>query len=454
MADGVVTGGLVVAPHGVVLADVVMSDGRIEALRGPTESSPAAAAPAAAAGEHTIDARGCFVLPGGVDPHAHLMADIAPASRAALHGGTTTALSFTSPEPGERLVDAAVRTRDELVPRAAIDIGVHASVWEPERFTEGEIEELASVGATGVKLFLAFPELGMMASDQVLYETLRACAAHQLMTLVHCENGGVIAARIAHLLARGRVETNWFTEARPPATEHEAVARTLALAKLADAPVYLVHQSCGDSLAALACARASGQRVWGEACTHHLLFTEERYRQAGAERFLVVPPLRAAGDRDMLWAAIARGQIQSIGSDHAQGRTHPVDHAPRNFNEQPYGISGVELRLPLVLSEGRRRGVPIEVLVDLLSAGPARIFGLYPRKGAIAPGADADLVVWDPRKSWRIETEDLHDELPDNPYLGLRVEGRVRYVLRGGEVVVDRGERVSAGPPARFLPTC
>src|ERR1700756_3770245 len=172
MAVTVIAGGMVVAPHGIVSADVVMSGGRIEELRGPADSRSATpATQASAAGVGTIDARGCFVLPGGVDPHAHLMADIAPARRAALHGGTTTALSFTSPEPGERLVDAVVRTRDELVPRAEIDIGVHASVWEPERVTESAIEELASVGATGVKLFLAFPELGMMASDQVLYET-------------------------------------------------------------------------------------------------------------------------------------------------------------------------------------------------------------------------------------------------------------------------------------------
>jgi dihydropyrimidinase len=453
MADAVVAGGMVVTPHGLMHADVVMSGGQIQALRGAGDSSAARATGCSpVVGERTLDARGCYVVPGGVDPHTHMMSDVARASRAALYGGTTTALSFTSPKPGECLAQAVRRTRDELVPQAEIDIGIHASVWEPERVTARDIEQLASLGAAGVKLFLAFPELGMMASDRVLYEALRACAAQQVMALVHCENGGVIAARIAHLLERGDVETHWFTEARPPATEYEAVIRTLVLAKLADAPVYLVHQSCSESLAALARARARGQRAWGEACTHHLLFTEEQYRRPGAERFLVVPPLRAAGERDALWAGIAQGQIQSIGSDHAQGRSHPVAHPPRNFNDQPYGISGAELRVPLVLSEGRRRGVPIELLVDLLSAAPARIFGLYPRKGAIAAGADADLVVWDPAESWTIEPQDLHDELPESPYLGLPVQGRVRYVLRGGELVVDRGERVPGGPPARFLP--
>ncbi len=452
MADLVVTGGIVVTPSGPSCLDVAISGGRIEALGArPTSPPPSSGAPGRRSLQRTIDARGCYVLPGGVDPHTHLMSDVGPATRAALHGGTTTALSFTSPRPGEGLADAVARTRDELVPQAEIDIALHASVWEPERIEPGAIEQLASLGAAGVKLFLAFPELGMMASDRVLYETLRSCAATRLITLVHCESGGVIAARVAELIERGCVETHWFCEARPAATEHEAVARTLAVARMADAPVYLVHQSCAGAVDELAGARAMGQLAWGEACTHHLVFAEERYRRPGAERFLVVPPLRAPSDRDRLWAAIARGEIQSIGSDHAQGRTHPVDGPPRSFAEQPYGIAGVELRVPLVLSEGQRRGVPIQRLAELLSSGPARIFGLYPRKGAITPGADADLVVWDPAEEWIVEPGHLHDGLPDSPYLGLPVHGRVRQVVRAGELVVDRGRRVAEGPPPRFL---
>jgi len=458
MAEIVVTGGSVVTSDGLVQADVVISGRRIEGLRGAgLPSARAASAPAASAhpvrrhGSRAIDARGCYVLPGGVDPHTHLMPDIGAATRAALHGGTTTALSFTSPRPGESLRDAVRRTRDELVPKAEIDVALHASVWEPEQLRRDDIEAVAELGATGVKLFLAFPELRMMASDRVLYETLRDCAAARIVTLVHCENGGVIEARIAALRKRGFVETHWFSEARPACTEHEAVVRTLAIANMVGAPVYLVHQSATASLQALTGAKTSGQLAWGEACTHHLMFTDERYRQADAERFLVVPPLRGAQERDRLWAAIAQGQIEAIGSDHAQGRTRPVDHAPRNFTEQPYGISGIEVRVPLVLSEGHRRGVPIQRLAELLATGPARIFGLYPRKGTIAAGSDADLVVWDPAESWTIREADLHDELTDSPYLGLPVQGRVRSVIRGGELVVDRDRRVAAGPPPRFL---
>lgn len=443
MAAVVVAGGAVVTPDGVVVGDLVLSGGRVEGVAALGQGPELDA--------EIVDARGCYVLPGGVDPHSHLMSDIATASRSALFGGTTTALSFTNPEPGEGLDEAVRRTRDELVPRAEIDVALHASVWEPERVHGEELERLAALGATGVKLFLAFPELGMMASDRVLYETLRGCAAHGLATLVHCENGGVIAARIAELLAGGHHETRWFAAARPAVTESEAVVRTLTLAGLADAPVYLVHQSCRESLEAVRRARSGGRRAWAEACTHHLLFAEDRYEQPEAERFLVVPPLRAAADRDALWAAIAAGEIDAIGSDHAQGRSRPVPGEPRNFTEQPYGIAGIELRLPLVLSEGARRGVPVERLSALLSAGPARIFGLYPRKGALVAGADADVVVWDPAEDWTVAPEDLHDELPGSPYLGLPVRGRVRHVLRHGEPVIERGERVAPGPPPEFV---
>jgi dihydropyrimidinase len=182
-----------------------------------------------------------------------------------------------------------------------------------------------------------------------------------------------------------------------------------------------------------------------------LVLTDERYEQPDAERYLVVPPLRAAQHRDALWGAIAQNEIASIGSDHAQGPYRPIQH-PRNFAERPYGFAGIEVRLPLLLSEGLRRGLPIELLVDRLSSGPARVFGLYPRKGAIAAGSDGDIVVWDPSERWTIQPNALHDGLADSPYRGLEVQGRVRYVLRHGEVVIDRGEQVAAGPPARYTP--
>jgi dihydropyrimidinase len=271
--------------------------------------------------------------------------------------------------------------------------------------------------------------------------------------LVQCENGGVVQALVAEALAAGRREPRWFAATHPVAVEAEAVARTLAIAALARAPVYLVHLSCRAALARVRTAQGEGQPVRAEACTHHLVLGAERYESADAARYLVVPPLRDAAESDAIWQALADETLATVGSDHAQVPFRPVQGAPRDFSQLPYGLPGIELRLPLVLSEGIARGIALERLVELLAGAPARLFGLYPRKGAIVPGADADLVVWDPSSSWTVEARCLHDGLSETPYEGLTVRGRVRHVLRHGELVVLDGEPTGAGAEGRYMST-
>lgn len=417
-----ICGGRVVTPDGVREADVIVADGRIVSLE-----------PASTPGTGDVDARGCAVLPGGVDPHSHLLADIAPASVSALHGGTTTALTFTAPRPGETPAAAYRRALDELVPLAAVEIGLHPSIWEPDLLTAADREELARLGARTIKHFLGYPELGMMTSDRTLYESLRQGSEIGLLTLVHCENGGAIDARVEEAIAGGNTDVRAFVRARDPELEEEAVARTLALARVAGAPVYLVHVSTAGSLDLVRAARAQGQQVRAEACTHHLLLDESVYDRPDAERFLVVPPLRPRRDVDALWDAVADGTIDTVGSDHAQVPYQPP-FPPDDFRGLPYGFPGAELRVPLVLSEGARRGIPLDRLVDVLATAPARIFGLHPRKGAIAPGADADLVLWDPEPGWTVRAAELHDGLGLSPFEGLQVTGRIRQVMRAGRI--------------------
>jgi dihydropyrimidinase len=426
-----IAGGVVVTPEGARTADVIVEGERI-----------AGVAPARGGEARAVDARGCVVLPGGVDPHTHLLADVGPATRSALHGGTTTALSFTAPQPGERPAEALVRARDELLPPTAVDVGLHASIWEPERLGADDLVELKALGATGVKLFLAYPELGMMASDQRLYETLRDASQIGLPVLVHCENGGAIEALVEEYLAAGRRETTCFAEARPPKVEEEAVHRTLALAALARAPVYLVHLSTAGALALVRERRAAGQAVLAESCTHHLALDDGLYERSDAARFLAAPPLRPRAHVEALWEGVRDGALDTVGSDHAQARFHPEARTPGDFTGIPYGLPGVEARLPLLLSLGRARGVPLERLVELACAGPAKAFGLYPRKGAISPGSDADLVLWNPDAEWTIDAGSLHDGLEDTPYAGMRVRGCVRAVFLRGAPVVEDGELV------------
>jgi dihydropyrimidinase len=434
-----VIGGLVVTPDGVRGADIDVRDGLIAAVHAPGLARRGA-----------LDAHGCYVLPGGVDPHTHLLADIARGARSAAFGGTTTAISFTLPEEGESLADAVVRARDELVPHAVVDIALHAYVSAPDRLTREHIEEVAGLGVTGVKLFTAYPELGLQASDRTVYETMRASSRLGLPVLVHCENGGVIAALVDELLAEGRRDARAFFDSRPPETEVEAITRVLAIAELAGGRVYVVHISTAGGVDAVREARRRGIDVTAEACAHHLTLDASVNDRPDAERYLTVPPFRPPENVESLWAAVRDGTLDTIGSDHAQARFQPEPKRD-DFTGLPYGLPGAEARLPVVLSEGRARGVPVERLVELLSTGPARAFGLYPFKGVVAPGADADLVVWDPDAEWTVERSSFHDGVGDTAYDGLRVSGRVRYVIRRGELLVAEGELQGDASEGRFL---
>jgi dihydropyrimidinase len=399
----------------------------------------------------TIDVAGCYVLPGGVDPHGHLITDrIADATGAMLAGGTTTALTFTLPRGGEPLAEAIVRARDEYVPQARIDIGLQAYVNEPGRVTRSDLERVRELGARGVHVFLDFPELGLMASDRQLYELLLHSHELGLPVQVVCENGQLVEALVDEHVARGQTDARFFAASRPPEVEIESTGRTIAVAELAHAPVYLVHLSTARSIDLIRAARRRGQDVQLEVVTHHLVLDESRYEGADAGRYIMVPPLRSTTEIDALWESIRDGTLDAVGSDHSHVRWQP-DPSYGDFRSVPYGVAGGELRVPLVLSEGLARGIPIERLVDVLAEQPARIFGLHPQKGTLLPGADADAVVWDPQESWVVQESSLHGDVVDSHFEGLSVGGRVRHVLARGEVVVRDGELVGE-PQGRYLP--
>jgi dihydropyrimidinase len=435
-----ITGGLVVTPAGVHKTDIVVSGERVLGL--------------SAGGGHDadeLDAEGCYVLPGGVDPHTHLLADVASATRSAAFGGTTTAVCFSNPRPGESAPRAVIRGRGRLEKLAAIDVALNAIVGDPDRVTTKDLERLRSIGVRGVKLFLAFPEQGLMVSDGCLYELMRAAARLGLLTLVHCENGSVIEALIADNLRRGRRQAAYFARSRPPEVEEEAIARTLAIAGLAGAAVYITHVTSGGGISLIRAARAQGQVVHAEVCLHHLLLDAGLYRGKSAEHFLVAPPLRPKEQLEALWSAAADGTVDTIGSDHAQAQYEPRPKKLGDFTGLPYGLAGIELRLPLLLSEGLRRGLPIQRLAELAATRPAQLLGLFPRKGAIRPGADADLVVWDPRPEWKVRASTLHDGVGDSPYAGMTVRGAIRHVFLRGTPLVTDGRWVAPASPGRYL---
>jgi dihydropyrimidinase len=460
-----VTGGTVITPGGPARADVRIQDGTIAAIGDHRDS-----------GGQQLDAAGCYVLPGGVDPHCHLMPGVYPATSAAARGGTTTVLTFTGPAAGERDLDALLRNRGELERGGAVtDIGLHAAIYDPEHISYDDLAAVKRAGVAAIKIFLAYPELGIMCSTRRLYELMCAAREIGLLVQVHCENAPLIDALVAEALHTGALHTEAlhteappagtppagpgrpgariFADTRPPEVEEEAVARTLAVASLAGAACYLVHLSSADSVEQVRLARRRGQRgVFAEVCTHHLLLDDTRYADADAERYLVCPPLRDRSHVEALWEGLAYGTIDTVGSDHCQVKsptTGPLAEAGRCYT---YGLAGVGPRLPLLLSAAAARGLPIERVARLAAENPARAFGHYPAKGALAPGSDADIVIFDPGGDTVLPDDGFGDGTADSVYAGLATRGRIRAVLLRGQLIVSDGVLTDDRRHGRYLP--
>ena len=444
MSISAVTGGTVITPGGPVRADVLIDGGTITAIA--VHGDP---------GGQRLDASGCYVLPGGVDPHCHLMPGVHAATSAAARGGTTTVLSFTGPAVGERDLDALLRNRGELERGGAVtDIGLHAAIYDPEHISHDDLAAVKRAGAAAIKIFLAYPELGIMCSTRRLYELMSAARGLGLLVQVHCENAPLIEA--LEDAGRGGSRTRGariFADTRPPEVEEEAVARTLAAASLAGAACYLVHLSSAGSVEQVRLARRRGQQgVFAEVCAHHLLLDDTRYAGADAERYLVCPPLRDRSDVEALWEGLADGTIDTVGSDHCQVKSSTTGPLAEAGHSYTYGLAGVGPRLPLLLSAAAARGLPIERVARLAAENPARAFGHYPAKGALAPGSDADIVIFDPDGETVLPDDGFGDGTGDSVYTGLATRGRIRAVLLRGQLIVSDGVIVDDRRHGRYLP--
>jgi len=438
-----ITGGTIVTPAGVVRADVLVDAGRIVAIG---TNLPAAS--------ETLDASGSYVLPGGVDPHCHLIDDLAGSSRAAALGGTTTALSFSLPRQDEHATAAFARARDLVeAGESVIDIGLHAMCYQPNTLHDKDLEQLATSGADAVKVFLAYPELGIMATGDGLFRTMRAAAKVGLPVQVHCEDGELIEALVEEAAAGGKTGPQTFASVRPPQLEDVAVYRALTIAALAEADCYITHLSSAGAVEHVRRARAvpSARRVLTEACVHHILLDVAQYAGTAAEDLQVAPPLRAQEHVDAVREALRDGTIDTVGSDHAQHRT-PVDERLCPQGGSHYGIAGIGARVPLMLSWGKEQGIPIERLAHVLATGPARAFGHSPRKGQLSVGSDADLMVWDPEGSWVVDAGSFHDGTGSSPYVGRQVRGRITAVFLRGRCLARGGELMCPAPGRLSIP--
>ncbi len=448
MTDLVVRGGTVVTATGSRRADVAVRAGLIEAIEADL------AGPAAGAAE-VVDASGLLVLPGVVDVHTHtrVASDAEPDrfyrdSVAAAFGGTTTFLSFNNPGTGsspaaERSLLTGVREwRAATDGDSAIDVGLALAV---SGRADDPLTELPATIDAGIATSKAFMVFDFRLADQALFDAMGVMARHGGMLQVHCEDPVLLDAAVAGALARGDTAPRFHASSRPPYIEAVATARALAFARLAEAPVHVVHLSSAAALDEVRRAKAAGVRVTAETCPHYLILTEERYTEPDPTRcacFVISPPLRSAADRDALWAGLADGSLDLVATDHVPDRMG-VEKADAGrgvpFDRISNGAPGIETLLTLLYSEGVATDrITPERMVDLLATTPARRFGLS-SKGAIAVGRDADLVLFDPAARRTIRAVDLHHTSDYTPYEGLDVTGAVQDVFVRGLAVIRRG---------------
>ncbi|MBF9047625.1 dihydropyrimidinase [Rhodobacterales bacterium LSUCC0031] len=451
--DTVITGGQIVTGGAVVAADIAIAAGRIAAIG--TGFSAA----------DTIDATGLIVTPGGVDPHAHIEqmsgmglmnADtFETATRSAAMGGTTTVISFAAQAKGQRLADAVADYAARAARGAAIDHAFHILISDPDvpEF-EADLRALIAAGHRSIKLFTTY-NIGL--SDAAILKVLRIAGAAGALTCIHAENDAIIADARARLLAEGRTRPIDHAASRPRAAEIEAVARMCHLAELAHAPIMIFHVSTREAVAEIAAARARGAPIWAETCPHYLFQTEAVLDRPGREgaKWMCSPPQRSADDQDALWAGIAARHIQIVSSDHAPYRFDDTGKFANGW-DAPFpaianGMPGLEPRQPLMFDAMVSRGrLGLAGFAKITTEAPAALYGL-PGKGRIAPGHDADLVLWDPARRVTYGADDLHDNVGYNPWEGTTVTGWPIAVFLRGDAVMREGEFLGTPGAGRWI---
>lgn len=447
MTDRVVAGGTVVTPAGTRLADVAITGGRIEAV-GPGLARP---------GVQTLDATGMLVLPGAIDVHTHLRLPVPERpgrfradTLAAARGGTTTVLSFNNPgtgisEAGGRSLIAGLEEfRARTAGESMVDYGLNAVVGSHQ---DDPLAEIPALIAAGVPTFKAFMVYDFALDDARIEAAMSLAARHGGMLMLHCEEPGIIDPLVAAALQRGDTGPRHHARTRPPEAEAAAVRKAIEMARRAGAPLYIVHLSAAGALDAVADAKARDEPIFAETCPHYLAFTDEAYAHPDdgeVMKRVISPPLRSPADVEALWAGIRDGTLDVVASDHVPDRLDTEKRLPPPpFPEISNGGPGVETLVSIVYGLGVATGrIGVERMVEVLAATPARLFGL-PAKGAVEPGRDADLVVWDPGLHRTITQASLHHSSDFTPFEGIEVAGAPVEVLLRGEP--------AGSVPGRFL---
>ncbi len=398
-----------------------------------------------------LDATGCYVMPGGIDPHTHLEMpfmgtysadDFESGTRAGLAGGTTMVVDFVLPGQGQGLMDAARMWHNKST-RAHADYSFHMAVtWWGEKVWE-DMEASVKAGMTSFKHFMAYKG-ALMVNDDEMYQSFRRVGDLGGLAMVHAENGDVVAELTARLIAEGNTGPEGHAYSRPPQVEGEATNRAIMIADMAGVPLYVVHTSCEEAHEAIRRARQAGKRVWGEPLIQHLVLDESEYFHPDwdhAARRVMSPPFRDKSHQNSLWAGLQSGSLSCVATDHCAFTTEQKRFGLTSFAQIPNGTGGLEDRMPVLWSHGVNTGrlTPNE-FVAVTSTNIAKILNLYPKKGAVLVGADADLVVWDPAKEKTISATSQQSKIDYNVFEGQKVKGLPRYTLTRGRVAVEDGK--------------
>ncbi len=432
--------GTVVSGRGTRRADVLVENEKILQV-GRNLSDPLARA---------IDVTGKLLMPGFIDAHTHFDLDVCntttaddfdSGTKSAIRGGTTTIVDFACPNKGESLHHGLDLWHRKADGKCWCDYGFHMTIDDWNAEIEKEIDDMYAAGISSFKMYMTYP--AMMIGDEAMYKALKKLKEKGGICGVHCENSGIINALIEEKKAAGEMGVSSHPETRPDFLEAEAVSRLLRIAQAVDIPVVIVHLTNAATLAEVTAARRRGQKVYVETCPQYLVLDDSVYYNedfSRAARYVCAPPLRKPEDCRALWAGLRKGDIQTISTDHCAFTLAQKDAGRGDFTKIPGGLPGVEARGELVYSFGvTTRKISLATMCKVLSENPAKLYGMFPRKGVIAPGADADIVVYDPQADHILRAEDMVSRAGYTPYEGFVTHGSVSQVWLRGKLMVENG---------------
>jgi len=448
--DLVIANGILVTASDLVSADVGITGGKIAAVGHGL------------IGAQVIDATGKYVLPGAVDPHVHLQMlqgefmssdDFESGTIAAACGGTTTIIDFVEPEDDQSLLDALTARRAQADERVVIDYSLHMTLSNAQAATLAQVPAVVQAGCSSFKTYTIYD--GFYLEDEAMRRAQQAVRAAGGIVLVHAEDRHIVDQKQKQFLENGQIAPRFHPRSRPPRAEGDAIERMIALADSTGCPLYVVHVSTGLGAQAIRNARQRGQVVFGETCPQYLLLNDAEYDRPGMEgaRYICSPPLRSADNLTALWRNLTDGWLQTVGTDHCpfffEGQKNLPD---RDFTQIPGGMPGIESRLALLFTFGvMRKRFTLQQWVQMCCTVPAKIFGLYPQKGVLAAGADADIVIFDPEMEKTLSVDVLHERVDYSPYEGFELKGYPTVTIRRGQVLYQDGEFVGGKGGGRFL---